>query len=107
METKSRGRHRRRGESVWIGAEIVLYPSIANGERNWDVGGNKGIVATRSRVVRRFDSEAEAKAWFQANRYRSLVFPLREIKRSDRRRRLDELARMREAEYQITNQPRA
>ena len=97
-------RYRRRRNQIWVGARIVACPSLAAGERNWDIGGNAGIVSTRSRVVRRFENEDEAKAWFKAHQLNGLIFPLSEVPRPEQRRRIDELSRRREAEY-LTSGP--
>ena len=90
-------------ETGWIGVEAVPRPSILNGKKNWDLGGNAGVVPTRSRIARRFEGEREAKAWAGASPLTRFVFPLSRLENSpERRKQIDQLAREREATYRRT-----
>ena len=84
---------------VWIGVAAVIYPSQAGGRKNWDLGGNEGVVPVRSRVVRRFDNQAEADLWLIVEPLNRFVVRLGEIGSQDKRARIDALARRREEEH--------
>lgn len=63
-------------QKVWIGAKFTQYASWTGEEKNWDIGGDKGVLPRRAQVIRLFEEEAEARAWAEASPLRRQVFPL-------------------------------